>query len=286
MNALPTDRIRFRCPHAIDPAHRGEHLAFDLLVPCPAEAMAQVAKAPCPCGGRMVALAEEAREAWEGGDWAGPHAEADAADAADAAENALPPEPPPTEVEVGPVDLVEAYRAERHARYAAELAREEAQDLVTLLARVTLDHAPERFEIARGALGLDDKPVLTLGLTKPETRPTGVEIHVSMHWAVHLMAVSFGRTLGKAVNYMETRYTDLGAPGGRRTYIVTVQRLEKITPHEARREAEALRDLAYSALRTLVEALPDEALALVASESLGKALAEARALLATAEVPR
>lgn len=244
---------RVRCCRATDPAQRSAHLCFDLLTPFAVDVLCAVETARCPCGGRMLLLTDTAPEPWEpGGDDPAWETAAREAIAADEAENALPEGEAPDPAL--PADAPGALREERARRLAAEEGWDRATDMLNTLAAAVRDGAPEARQIARGVMGESD-PLLATGVHAPDGRETGIAVSMTTHWATHAMATSFGRSLGQAVNYVEMRLDDLAAPGGRRTYIVTVVRAEGKTAHELRVQAEAQRDALAKAARAYLAAV-------------------------------
>lgn len=234
---------RVRCCRANDLTQRARHLCFDLLTPFTGEVLAALAAVRCPCGGTTIVLTPVAPEPWEPGGY-DPAWEAvsEECKAADEAENALPEgDAPDPDL---PADAPEALREERALRIAAERGWDQARDTLLALAGMVKEGArKEARAFALGVLGEEsDEPVVSHGVSAPDGRESGIAMTVSTHWAVHAMAASIGRSLGKAVNYMEMRFDDFAAPGGVRTYIVSIQRPEGQTPHALRVQAERERD--------------------------------------------
>lgn len=247
---------RVRCCRANDAAQRAGHLCFDLLTPFTGEVLAALASVRCPCGGTTIVLTPVAPEPWEPGGY-DPAWEAvsEECKAADEAENALP-EGDALDPDL-PDDAPEGWREERAARVAAEQGWDQANDTLRALAGMVKEGArQEARQLAIGVLGEEgDDPVVSHGVSAPEGRESGIAMSMSTHWAVHAMAASIGRSLGQAVNYMEMRLDDFAAPGGVRTYIVSIQRPEGQTPHALRVQAERERDEARKEIADLRAAI-------------------------------
>ena len=239
------DVTRVRCCRANDRAEAHKHLRVDMAVPCSADVLRAVSAVQCPCGWTTMLLADDAPEPWEPGgydpEWEKVLVETKAQDDA---ENALPPDDVVEPEETG--DLAEQLRDERARRIDAEAGWDRASDIARVLASAVRNGHREAGRIAAGILAPDAGDVSMDGVRAP-IEGKGIAMGLSTHWATYAMAANFGRSLGKAVNYIEMRMDDLAAPGGRRCYVVSIQRAEGKTPHDLRVKAEAERDAAVAA---------------------------------------
>ena len=129
---------------------------------------------------------------------------------------------------------------------ALEILRPDAQDEIADIALAVFDEAARE--------RMTEKLMADTRIKAMDFR-NGVAMDLVLAEEIAASWVAAGRTmLGTAENYVECVFT-VGSAGER--YALTIQRPGKLTPHEARRQAEAERDQAQTALGRYAEKLLD-----------------------------
>lgn len=142
---------------------------------------------------------------------------------------------------VGWPATMDALEAERRTsmkwvkQHDAVLAASQARDAE--LALVTAERDRLAAEVARLSDMIDKGIEESVANAPMRFVEGGIEME---HWAIRHLAASLGKSLGDAVNYVETTVYDGSGDGN--WYVVTIGRKNGKTPHQLRKEAEAERD--------------------------------------------